>query len=281
MDDVEQLELEVLSGAQRRNLRIVEALITGETKVQMLHEKVTVEDALDIAQLVFAPFITVTLTRLEASDFGEEPGPWDDDEDEDDEDSPLADELLKPWAARIGQADGLFVQWAAGGVVYTWMAVPDWKQELGQRLAEWREERDARRLDERRGLQARIAHLASRLEREPRFRGAGRNERNTIGKTILEPWLRSEEAGIDIVVLPAASRLVRENATAAYLPLLDRLDALVEELHRSEGWLSGRTLADRKAAVRAFLVEKSGGYAPTGEQLEEVFRAAEAPRRGR
>jgi hypothetical protein len=279
MDDVEQLELQFLSGAHERGLRVIEAAITGETKVLMLHEQVSVDEALDIAQQVFAPFITHSLTHLEASDFGRDSDSWDGEDD--DADSPLADELLSPWAARIGQPDGLFVQWAASGVVYTYMATPGWKQELEQRLEEWREEREAKKWDERRGIQARITHLASRLEREPKFRAASRNDRNTIGKTILEPWLRTEEMGLEAIVLREAGRLVRENATAAYITISERLGELVDELYLSEAWLTARTAAERKNIVRAFLADQSGGYAPTGEQLGELIRAAESPKRRR
>lgn len=269
MEDVEQVELEFIEGARRRGIRVLDAAFPVEPTVVMSGESVSVEDALDVVQQVFAPFISVSTTRLDLVELLE-------DVDGDD----LPEDLRRRCEERAGQVDGVFVRWLAGGCVYLYVAVPEWRQELTELLEESSEERQARQDMADQGAAIRITHLAELVERDPAYRAATSQQRKAAGRRALEPELRIDEGwDTEAIVLEQAGRLVRANAAAAYAQL-DEAE-LAAELRASEDFRSIGNAVARKRFVRNFLVQKSGGYGPANELVEALRSAAEAPRRRR
>lgn len=120
--------------------------------------------------------------------------------------------LLSRWQECAGQIDGISVRWIASGAVYLYLAVPAWKQELEEHSENWSEERDAQRTDLYRAVRIRMTHLAEQLEREPEYRGGTTHSRGSIGKTLLELKLQSNEDGY-MVTLVLKERRAASSAT--------------------------------------------------------------------
>jgi hypothetical protein len=258
-------------GAERRGLRFLEATFPGDPAVIFHHGTVGVDDVLDIAQHTFAPFLSLGVGRLDSSDLLES---WDPDDEDADQVPPA--ELLESWQERAGQIDMVALQWIAGGAVYLYLAVPAWKQELEALRDNWSEELDAQRTDLRLAYRIRITHLAEQLERAPEFRAGNNQTREAIGKALLEPMLQSDEGGpVSYLVLKEAGRLVRENTQAEYSKLLGEMDQLAADLRLTRQWLLARRASDRTSEARNFLIQRSGGYSPSGAMVTELRRRAE------
>lgn len=190
VDDFEEVLQQIRVGAQQRELRVIDAAFRDEPTVILRFETTTIDEALDLAQYVFAPFLSISTSRLTASDLTES---W----DQDDEDpSAPPPELVRQWEEREGQIDGVFVRWVAGGSDYLYMAFPSWKIELDELRERWSEDQEAQRSDGLRAHYIRITHLAEQLEREPTYRAATSQSRRSIGKALLEPLLRSQEGAV-------------------------------------------------------------------------------------
>jgi hypothetical protein len=160
VDDFEDVILELRAGAERRGLRFMDAVFPGEPTVVFRHETTSVDEILDLAQNAFAPFLSLTVSRLDLSELIES---WSPDDDANPE--PPA-QLLSQWQERAGQIDGIFVQWIASGAVFLYLAVPAWKQELEELSENWSEEQDGQRTDLYRAVRIRMTHLAEQLEHE-------------------------------------------------------------------------------------------------------------------
>lgn len=271
MDDFEELVGELKAGAERRGLRFLEASFPGDPAVIFHHGTIGPDDVLDIAQHTFAPFLSLSVGRLDASDLLES---WDP-EDEDVDQAPPA-ELLARWQERAGEIDMVALQWIASGAVYLYLAVPAWKQELEALRDNWSEELDAQRLDLSRAHQIRVTHLAEQIERAPEYRAGNNQTRPAIGKALLEPMLQSNEGRVvSFMVLKEAGSMVRNNARVEISKLLGQMDQLAAELRLSRHWLMAKHASDRMIVARDFLIQRSGGYAPSGAMVTELRRLAE------
>lgn len=270
MDDFEELVGDLKAGAERRGLRFLEATFPGDPAVIFHHGTVGLDDVLDIAQNSFAPFLSLSVSRLDPSEIMDS---WD--PDDDGEQAPPA-QLLERWQERAGQIDGVILQWIASGAVYLYLAVPAWKQELEELRDNWSEELDAQQTDLRLAYRIRITHLAEQVERAPEFRAGNNQTREAIGKALLEPMLESDEGGpVTYLVLREAGRLVRANAQAEYAKLLGEMDQLAAELRMSRHWLLAHRASDRASEARNFLMQRTGGYSPSGAMVNELRRRAE------
>lgn len=271
MDDFEELVGDLRAGAERRRLRFLDATFPGDPAVIFHYGTIGIDDVLDIAQHTFAPFLSLGVTRLDPSELL---GSWDA-EDQDADQAPPA-ELLERWEERAGQVDGVVLQWIANGAVYLYLAVPAWKQELEDLRENWSEELDAQRTDISRAYRIRITHLAEQIERAPEYRAGNNQTRGSIGKSLLEPMLQSNEGGpVSYLVLKEAGRLVRENAQAEYSKLLGKMDQLAADLRMTRQWLLTKRASDRTTEARNFLIQRSAGYAPSGAMVNELRRLAE------
>lgn len=249
----------------------MEAVFPGEAAVVFLQKTTSVDEVLDVAQHAFAPFVSLSVSRLDPSELIES---WVED-NEGDQDPPAA--LLRQWEGRAGQIDGVFVQWIASGAVCRYIAVPAWKQEMEELCENWTEEQDVQRTDLARAVFIRWTYLAEQVERNSEYRGGTTHSRGPIGKTILEPLLQSNEADSYTIkrILGEASRLVRDNAQAEYSKLIGQMDQLAADLRSSRQWQQIRWARDRTAAARELLVQRSGGYSPPVKMVDELRRLAE------
>ncbi|MFC9352829.1 hypothetical protein [Arthrobacter sp. NPDC057013] len=273
MDDFEELVDQVRAGADRRGLRLMEAEFPGKPDVIFRHGTASVDEVLDVAQQSFAPFVSLAVSRLDTAELVESWG-------EKDFFSELTPEppaeLLRLWEERTGQIDGVFVEWVGGGATYIYLAVPVWKQELEKLRDGWSEDRDAQRVDDYRAELIRITHLAELLEQDPEYRAGNLRTRTSIGTNFVEDRLQSNEGSfITRQVLKEASRMVRDNAQAAFAKLMGQVDEMAAELRGSREWQTRYLASDRLAAARNFLIERSGGYSPSVDLARELRRLAE------
>jgi hypothetical protein len=273
VDDFDELVQQFRDGAAKRNLRLLEAEFPQKPDVIFRYGTASADDVLDVAQQSFAPFVSLTVSRLDTAELIESWG----------EKDFLAElpaeppaELLGRWEERAGQIDGVFVEWVGGGATYIFLAVPAWKEELEGLRDGWSEDRDAQRADDYRAVLIRITHLAEQVESDAGYRAGTLQTRSSIGKNVLEPMLQPDDgAYIRDQVLKEASSLVRENSHTAYSTLTGRMDELAAELRASRPWMDARLAADRMAAARDFLVRRSGGYSPAASLVNELRRLAE------
>ncbi len=249
----------------------MEAAFPGEPTVVFQQETTSVDELLDLAQHAFAPFVSLTVSRLDPSELIES---WD---AEDEANPDLPAQLLSLWQERAGQIDGVFVQWIASGAVYLYLAVPAWKGELEELRENWSEEKHAQRTDLYRAVRIRITRLAEELECEPEYRSGTLHSRGSIGKALLEPKLQSTDDPYMVTqILSEASRLVRDNAGAEYSKLMGQMDELALKLRATRAWQEVYTARDRAAAARNFLIEQSGGYSPSTDMVSRLRRLAES-----
>lgn len=101
MEDLEELVGEFQAGAERRGLRFIEASFHAQPTVVFSYPSTSVEEALDIAQHIFAPFVSMTISRLDPSELIEN---WISEDEESDEPSA---ELLHKWEERAEQIDAV------------------------------------------------------------------------------------------------------------------------------------------------------------------------------
>jgi hypothetical protein len=273
VEDFDELVQQFRAGAEKRNLRLLEAEFPKKPDVIFRYGMTSADEVLDVAQQSFAPFVSLTVSRLDTAELIESWGEKDFFSEAPPE--PPA-ELLGLWEERAGQIDGVFVEWVGGGATYIFLAVPAWKQELEGLRDGWSEDRDAQRADEYRAVLIRITHLAEQVERDPGYRAGTLQARASIGKNVLEPMLQSDDgAYIRDQVLKEASRLVRDNSQAAYSRLTGQMDELAAELRLTRAWMEARLVADRTAAARDFLLQRAGGYSPAVSVVNELRRLAE------
>lgn len=180
MDDFDELVQQFRDGAAKRNLRLLEAEFPQKPDVIFRYGTASADDVLDVAQQSFAPFVSLTVSRLDTAELIESWG----------EKDFLAElpaeppaELLERWEERAGQIDGVFVEWVGGGATYIFLAVPAWKQELEGLRDGWSEDREAQRADDDRAVLIRITHLAEQVESDTGYRAGTLQTRSSIGKT--------------------------------------------------------------------------------------------------
>lgn len=270
VSDIDELLTQIQVGAEKRGIRVFDAVFPTEPIVVFNEGTTSVDDALDLAESQFAHFVSVEVTRLNPTDLE---GLWDDGESEEPAPPPEAARIL---AEHEGDSDGLFLRWLGGGATFLYIAVPEWKVELDALLEAEQGQQALRRVDERLAYGIRVTHLADQLEGNPAFRGGNAQTRRSIGKTLLEPLLKADDdSRLVQIVLDRATRLARDNGIGAYAQLADSLEELAQELLEDVAWQTARTLTDRATAARDILISHADGYAPTAALVERLRRLAD------
>ena len=270
VSDIDELLTQIQVGAEKRGIRVLDAVFPTEPTVVFDESTTSVEDVLDLAQSQFAHFVSVDVTRLESADLEDI---WDDGESEEPTPPP---EVARILAEHEGDSDGLFLRWLGNGATFLYIAVPAWKVELDALLEAEQSQQALRRVDERLAHGIRVTHLADQIEGNPAFRGGNAQTRRSIGKTLLEPLLKSDDdSRLVQIVLDRATRLARDNSVAVYAALADSLEDLSSELCEDEAWQTARTTTDRTTAARDFLASRAEGYAPAVALVESLRRMAD------
>ncbi|MFN3949135.1 hypothetical protein [Microbacterium sp.] len=264
MDDLEPLIDQLTRGAERRGLTIVDASFPGEPTFILDHESTSVDEALDLAQQMLAPFIAISVAHLDADELihsiDETPAP-----------------LARLARKRDGQAMGLELRWYGLGATALYLAGTDWAGQLADLRAQWESDRRASWNDERETRAVRIAHLAEQIELDPRYRAATQTQRTTVGRVVLDELRNAEDDATTLKwSLENASRALRENSALAYAPLEAAIDDLSSDLRESEGWRATRTARERDVVTRAYLLEHTGYAAPVAFVAQVARLAAKS-----
>lgn len=272
MEKMEALAQDIKDGAVARGLKILAAAIPGDPDVFFSHPDTGLEDVLDVALHVSAPFLILTISTLDPRRLTERPGFL----GETTHAGTPPEDLRRRWQERAGEIDCIFLEWIAGGTRYIFTASPEWSDELESARAAWFEELDEEESDATGAHWARVAELAGKLEADPDYRAGTTHTRRAIGQAFLEPLLQSTpgEKAASHLVLDAAGKLVRTNAQATYSRLLGDMDALTAELRDTAAWKAARKQYQLRAAASDFLQERSGGYAPPTKTVEALVNSA-------
>lgn len=272
MENMEALVSGINNGAASRGLKMLAASIPGDPDVLFHYPDVSLDDALDVARHVSAPFLVLNMSTFDPARLTERAGVLGGTT------SPGTppEGLLQRWRERSGEIDFILLEWIADGTRYAYMAAPEWGGELEAARTAWFEEQDAEESELTGALWARIADLARKLEADPGYRAGNQQTRRAIGRVFLEPLLQSceGEGYVSHNALEEAGKLVRENAQAAYGRLIGDMDSLTAELRETVQWKAAHRQYQLTAAARDFLQERAGGYAPPAKTVEALVNAA-------
>ncbi|WP_369384182.1 hypothetical protein [Streptomyces sp. cg36] len=188
--------------------------------------------------------------------------------------------LLKTRAAREqGRCQELAVRFMSGGIIHAWTMEALWHDELGTELVELEEKYEdeleaAADPEDPPATPEEVDRIAGLLHALPAFREAARNtERERI--TLREhPGLRScRHHGLSRLGYEAvneAALRVSDAAKVAYADFAARVPELVDEILKAGVLSSAANAPSRKAALRVYLQERSGGYPPTKDFVELI-----------
>lgn len=174
MTDLDQLLSEIREGAEQRGLQIVDATFPTEPTFALHLDSTSLEDALDLAMRMLAPFISITVEVFDADEFLAE-----------------FNEGVPAEAARVarehhGEAQGLAMRWLGLGATGLFLAGTDWSDALSDFQNGWAMEQQSAWVDERNSRAIRVAYLAEHIERDPRYRGVGQSQRTSVGRVIAD-----------------------------------------------------------------------------------------------
>lgn len=262
MTDLNDLLNALNDGAGQRGMPVVDATSLSEPTFALHADSTTVDDALDLAQRMLTPFVSLAVDVFEADEFL------------DGFDGEATCEITRLARERDGELQGIAMRWFGLGATGLFLANAEWAQELVASKEEWTEDRQSAWAEERDTRAVRVASLADRIELDPRYRAAGQNQRTVVGRIVADELRATDDDATTVRwALDRASRAVRENATAAYLVMSESTELVADELRTTEDWRKARTAKERETIARAFLLEKTG-YAPTTALVEIIARQA-------
>lgn len=262
MNDLDDLLHTLQEGAEQRGLPLVDAAFLQEPAFAVHADSTSPEDALDLVQRMLAPFVSITVDVFEAEEFLAE------------FEGDATAEIVRLARERNDQLQGVAMRWFGLGATGLYLAGAEWAQELAALKDSWAEKQQSVWVEERDARAVRVTHLADRIELDPRYRAAGQNQRTVIGRIVVDELRHAHDDGTTIRwALERASKSVRENAAAAYLPLTESVEAIADELRGTDDWRKARTAKEREAVTKAFLLEKTG-YAPAVALVEVIARQA-------
>lgn len=262
MNDLTQLVNEIRDVAEGRGLTILEAVFPGDPTFVLHIDATSVETALNLAQSMLAPFVSLTIDRFDADEFLAEL----------DGEAPAA--MVQLAREHHGEPQGLAMRWFGLGATALFLAGTDWSDELSGSRDEWAAERRMAWVDQRDSRAIRVAYLADQIELDPRYRAASQNQRTVVGRVVADELTSADDDATTVKwALERASRSVRENAASAYLALEEMMEAVADDLRDTEAWRKSRTAKEREATAREFMMQRTG-YAPPATLTARLAREA-------
>ena len=265
--DISDLAGDARLGATARNLPVLSAVFGRRPEVLLLHPVVGLDQVLDVAAASGATFVTIDETTFDTADLIDEGG------FENGAQKPSG-RLLAEIERRIGEPDGLFINWVSQGIFYTWHAVPQWRSKLGDDYDAWKDMKDQVDAFDLEQEWARVREVAAQLEALPSLRAKSVG-RTAVAEAEVKKLVAAGEETIGHRAVWAAVTMTRENSAVAFAALEADLDAVADEVLAAPGWRQGFRKAERQAFVAQFLREKTGGYGPTGRFVADVLVAVD------
>jgi len=260
--DLDSLLSTLYQGAESRGLPVVDAAFLQEPTFALHVDTTSPDEALDLAQRMLSPFVSITVDLFNAEEFLDE------------FDGEVTPEIARLARERNDQPQGVALRWFGLGATGLYLADAEWAQDLATFKESWAEGQQSAWAEERDARAVRIASLADRIELDPRYRAAGQNQRTVIGRIVMDELRHADDDATTVKwALERASKSVRENAATAYLSVSESVEVVTNELRDTDDWRKSRTAKEREGTARAFLLERTG-YAPTAALVEIVARQA-------
>jgi hypothetical protein len=256
--------------AAGRNLRLFDAHYIIVADVEMFSDGMGIEEAIEVAALTGAPFISLevgsfdTKALLENLEFSD--------------DAPrgeILSGLINKAQQHGGDCDQLWVRWAANGLNYEWTALAEWRRVLAVQIMNAKlkaEQESSVRADANR---AQSDALVAFLLDSPEFRTALPTMRYPTGLAV---FAGSEHSGAsESIIQQAASRASTEvdrRVLALEISLKPHMEQLAEELRKTTIWRASTSIPKRHAAAIDFLIGKAEGYRLSSRITDPLMRAA-------
>jgi hypothetical protein len=258
-EDLAQIAANIPNQASAAGLAIIPGVeIVREADVRIYPFEAEIGDALRVAVLANAPFITVEIDRFWTSRIRSTEGY---------EDLPLkAERLLEAAENHNDSLMSVTVRWVASGLVYEWMAQTEWiaplLTEIDEAVQAAHNEDDAVEDARTEVHYAKLRAAIDALVESPRYRREQVNKRRHIAASILA------EAGLgeinDVMlthqVMPDANRIVNAKAMEFEEDFRARKRELAAELSNVPDFYMQNTKAGKKLIAIDFLTEKADGY---------------------
>lgn len=259
--------------AASKKLLLFDAVYLNQPEVTMDGENVTIDEAIEVAVLTGAPFVSLEMDEFNPKDLLAEvlenvP-----------EDAPSAENLkglIGGAAKHKGESERLWLCWAAQGLSYEWSATADWRRKLAVDLARVRFEGQQLTANQERARKTDMDALVTLLIESPEVRAAQPTKRHPIGHAVISNTGYEEDEGVIIRACSEANILVGRRAQELELSLKPRLNELAEEFRKTPEWKAATSNPKRQAAADAFLIGKADGYRLSGNIMNPLIDAAKA-----
>ena len=260
--------------AAANKLRLFDALYITVPDVLIDENKARIEEALEIAALTGAPFVSLDLDVFDSSLLLDN---LPDDLDYDDS-SPAGknlQRLVKSVRKHDGENEQLWLRWASMGLSYGWTVRADWRQKLAVDMEKANIEISQESTTRAQARNVEIESLVALLTESPDFRAAQANKRNPIGFAIVaaSPDHKADHDVIDRAISRAGIQAERR-AFELELSLKPNMDELAEDLCGTADWRAATTIAMRLEATGKYLRTKAEGYRQSVGFVESMMRAA-------
>jgi hypothetical protein len=268
---VEDLLERAVAGAADRGLLIVEATFTTDPSVWFHHQSVTVDQVLDLAHSMDAPFISVEHLEFDLAEFVADG----DDDDEDDADLQALPQELRALEAHNGSLSSLFVRWIHNGAVFMFVVQASWYAEATNLRDAWLAQDETHRQDVRSARLARAAELGEKLEQLVEFRSAPTRARKAKGEQLIKSIANpSDDEGVIIHAVRLAVQDAALNSQIQFHEISMTITEAGVGLAATEQWKKSHQSPAQLAAARQFLIERSGGYSPTEALVKQMRNTA-------
>lgn len=271
-------ELDTLSSSlpgwtATHHLELLDGPLTGQAPTYTVGpDKMTAGHFVALAPRTQPPFLYRQIERFDAADFAL---------DEDtvaalhQDDRERYTHLSQRAEKEQGRCQELSLRFVAGGVVHTWTAYASWWDQLTDELDELEQKYtpdEEAQPEDPPSTPEEVDRLAGLLEALPDFREATkRQERERITLRAF-PELRSQRynglSRLGYDALSEATERIAETSKKIYADFTANLTSLAQEILDAGVLAQATTAAVRRAAIRTFVQERSGGYPPSKDFVE-------------
>ncbi|WP_284982446.1 hypothetical protein [Arthrobacter sp. efr-133-TYG-118] len=222
-------------------------------------DSVGIEEAIDIAVITGAPFISLDLEVFDSAELLDEDAPYGDPND-----SAAArkrDRLIKSAGKHNGEPERLWLRWAANGLTYGWTTdTPDWRQKLTAEIDKANLEVQLESSAQSKAQEVASEALINFLAESPEFRAAPVRKRKSLGLALIAGSEHETDDWTAERAIARAALQVERVALQVERSLAPELDEVAAELWQKHAWQMATTNTKRQEVANDFLIKRSGGY---------------------
>lgn len=240
----------------------------NEPDVILDGESVSVEEAMRIATLCAAPFVSIDLDEFDPADLLVQIN------EDFPEDSPTVAELRqlvrKADGKYRGENERLWLRWGAQGLTYEWSATADWRRQLAVDMAY---EGQRQSVVQAKTRDSEIDALVALLMDSHEFRTAMPTKRIPTAQALLAAQQNVEDQVAERAASRASTTLARR-ILEFEITLRPQLEELAEELRHTQEWRAATSMPKRHDAAITFLLGKAEGFRLSSSISDPLMRAA-------